>query len=383
MVQELSIRYADKIDEDELERQLRETKQHDEQTFTSYYDSLYSLALQLNLSDKMTEEITLKAFKAGVKYPGLRSYLVKEKPKDIASAYQAISEWEAMSRAAMPFSMPPRLPDKYTLAINAIKEEREPKISKDSTTFRVPDQTLATPPLENLMERFNQQMGDAAEMISKQKCDLDESRKEIGELKEKLRNNYQQPRGNYYGRGGRRGRGRGFYRGSGFYGYQPNYYGNYPNSFGYGGQYQPYYQNQNPAFWQQQNTSSYNTGMNYQGNQQNFNQSQLSNRGTSSQYSRGNSNQGGDYIQKYTNRGSGYSRPRRSRGRYNSPQRDRQSPVDPYPLNDIYQAREPDTSEQRESEDSPEAESEHNSGYNTPPHLRRAVQAQRHDAGEN
>ena len=53
---ELAMRYVKRIDEDEVERQLRETYQTAEQTHSAYYDQMYALALKLNLSEEETKK---------------------------------------------------------------------------------------------------------------------------------------------------------------------------------------------------------------------------------------------------------------------------------------------------------------------------------------
>ena len=61
--EELDIRYSGLIDEDELERQIREARQTPEMTYSKFYDHIYALALRLNKSEIETEDITLRAFK--------------------------------------------------------------------------------------------------------------------------------------------------------------------------------------------------------------------------------------------------------------------------------------------------------------------------------
>ena len=99
----MEIRYSGTIDEDEIERQVREARQAQNQSCSAFYDAVYAIALKLKRSEKETEKMTLRAFKAGLRQPGLRSHLVRAKPKDISAAFKAISEWEAMARAAAPF----------------------------------------------------------------------------------------------------------------------------------------------------------------------------------------------------------------------------------------------------------------------------------------
>ena len=55
---------------------------------------------------RKTEEKAFKAFKRGVEPRGLRGFLMKEKPADIAEAFQVISEYEAIARASQLFGSP-------------------------------------------------------------------------------------------------------------------------------------------------------------------------------------------------------------------------------------------------------------------------------------
>ena len=199
IVQELEIRYGRKIDEDELERQIREAQQGPNMPYSTFYDQIYALALKLKRSEQATDEITLRAFKAGVREPGLRSYLVKEKPKDIAAAYQAISEWEAMARAAQPL-VPPR--------VNTVNM---PECNMTGLDLSVAHEET---PLPELVKQLSMQVGEATETTRKQqdeirtlKSQLQERSQNFNNSRSSWRNNgrgYRSRGRNYNNRGSRR-----------------------------------------------------------------------------------------------------------------------------------------------------------------------------------
>ena len=225
LVQELYVRYCGKIDSDEVERQIRESRQTPEQSYSAFYDQLYSLALKLKKSDRATEQMTLRAFKAGLYQLGLRGYLVKEKPKDIAEAFQHISQWEAMARAAQPFNEP-RVSEVLPVECNVVTED----IGK-----------LGEGGVIAIIKRVSAQLIEATNTIARQIQEVEEYKKEVGELRAQI----QQQTSQTYGQGGNRsnwrGNGRG-YRGRGYYrnnrgGYGYNNYsnnGSYANSNGGG-----------------------------------------------------------------------------------------------------------------------------------------------------
>ena len=90
--EELDIRYRGIVDENEIERQIREARQKPEQSYSDCYDYLCSLARKLHLSEDLTERTAIKQFKISLKYQGLRGYLARKKPRGITSAHQYIGE---------------------------------------------------------------------------------------------------------------------------------------------------------------------------------------------------------------------------------------------------------------------------------------------------
>ena len=149
LVKELGIRYEGKLDVDELERQLREKRQSQGQSYSAFYDQIYALAIKLRTTVRETEATALRVFKAGVREPNLRSYLVQEKPKDIAASHNCISMWEAMSRAAEPFDSAARLVDNTPMVakIHSVLETQpteEVKKKSSSTQFLTEQLRLLT-----------------------------------------------------------------------------------------------------------------------------------------------------------------------------------------------------------------------------------------------
>ena len=194
LVKELNIRYGYQIDVDEIERQLRETRQGKDETYSAYYDHLYSLALKLNEDDETTDKITLKAFKAGLFEPGLRSYLVQQKPSDIGEAYHSISEWEAMSRAAQPFPRSPR--------VSEINKHTCNGLGNDSGNNDTQNDKLIT----EMLKKMSQHLDQTNETMIKQQTLIENSRVEIETLKNQIQTSPRRTR--------TRGRGRGNYSGN-------------------------------------------------------------------------------------------------------------------------------------------------------------------------
>ena len=149
-------------------------------TYSKFYDHIYALALRLNKSEIETKIITLRAFKAGVRHPGLRSHLVKEKPKDIAAVHKCISEWEAMVRAAQPLDAP-RVQTSTPRGMN----------TQNTLTFLTPEvNTISEPTYTSTpidpTRALSQQISEAHESMRKQQEQLEISRQEIQELREQL-----------------------------------------------------------------------------------------------------------------------------------------------------------------------------------------------------